>query len=110
MQLRLGSAAQPIDLAGLSGKSGHESAGDSPYGVHDMAGDVAVWVADWYRSNTYPQCSGTCTDPHDAPAGTERVVRGGSWAVGAGFLLRVGVRSLDTPTRQFDEVGFRCAK
>jgi len=89
---------------------GSRPGGDSPYGVHDMSGNVAEWVSDWYNSNTYSRCSGPCTDPPGAPTGSERVVRGGSWDDGAGFLLRVGRRSLDTPTLQFNQVGFRCAK
>lgn len=56
---------------------GQYPAGVSPYGCHDMAGNVDEWVADWYDAGYY---GGSPRDNPQGPAtGTERVLRGGSW-------------------------------
>jgi len=47
--------------------------GSSPYGVHDLAGNVFEWTADWYLA--YP--GNTHGDPNEGER--YRVVRGGSW-------------------------------
>lgn len=52
--------------------------GESPYGCHDLVGNVYEWVADWYDAGYY------LASPSNAPSGPEcgqgRVVRGGSWS------------------------------
>lgn len=45
------------------------------YGLYDMAGNIWQWCWDWYGD--YPE--GRQVDPKGPEAGTERVMRGGSW-------------------------------
>lgn len=51
--------------------------GQSPYGVHDMAGNAREWIRDWYAQDYYKQA------PDRNPTGPEnavlKVIRGGSW-------------------------------
>ena len=77
------------------------------YGLHDMAGNVFEWVADYYDPAYYAQ------SPRDNPTGPERgkpaVIRGGSWHSGP-YCLQVYYRNgLPRQWRDFG-VGFRCAK
>ena len=71
------------------------------YGLNDMAGNVWEWCWDWYAS---PSAGGV--DPHGAPSGLLRVLRGGSWFY-FGQLCRVADGSGKFPTDRFDDVGFR---
>ncbi len=81
--------------------------GTSPYGALDMSGNVNEWVNDWYRIDYYR------VSPYRNPAGPDtgstRVVRGGSWDRGWGYV-RVAYRSgSDLPTSRHNNIGFRCA-
>lgn len=78
-------------------------AGASPYGVMDMAGNVAEWTSDWY--DAYPGSTFT-----SAYFGKKyRVIRGGGWFSDA-HLVRTTERSCSTMDLRNDDVGFRCAR
>ncbi len=70
---------------------GAHADGDSTRGVHDLAGNVAEWVA----------------PPADAPR--VGVVKGGSWRSELAAELRVWARMELDPDAHDDRVGVRCA-
>jgi formylglycine-generating enzyme required for sulfatase activity len=82
-------------------------AGVSPYDVHDMAGNVTEWVADWFDENYYQRS--TERNPKGPESGTTRVLRGGSW-YGYAIRLRTANRLLNTPVNRYNYIGFRCAR
>jgi len=75
------------------------------FGLHDMAGSVWEWTADWYDENRYasPAAAGT-TGPE---LGVHRVLRGGAWSDDPAHL-RVSIRNKDAAVRRLPTTGFRC--
>jgi formylglycine-generating enzyme required for sulfatase activity len=69
---------------------GAHASGDTPRGVHDLAGNVAEWVA--------------------APEGASvAVVRGGSWRTSLAADLRTWARRELPKSTRADDIGARCA-
>ena len=81
-------------------------AGDSPYGLHDMAGNVWEWNRDWYAS---PYTAGAQTDPVGPGSASNRVYRGGSFN-GVAVILRAGLRNFVTPSYAYGSLGGRCMR
>jgi formylglycine-generating enzyme required for sulfatase activity len=52
--------------------------GASPFGVHDLVGNVDEWCWDWYGPPQYSD-SAIVADPSGPSNGGKRVVRGGNW-------------------------------
>lgn len=84
--------------------------GVTPTGIHDLAGNVAEWVSDWYSGVYYEtlNAQGTVLNPSGPVTGLEKVLRGGSWNSVPFFSRSVHRQSWD-PAGSQRWIGFRCA-
>lgn len=86
---------------------GSFESGRSPYGLYDMTGNVAEWVADTYDEQYYQKSP--YRDPTGAEDGQHKVIRGGSWREtpqGARLSKRFQAKMWRTDST----IGIRCAR
>ncbi len=80
------------------------------YGLCDMSGNVWEWTNDWYSASFggYGD-GGDETDPVGPSSGSNRVIRGGSWA-GSDEAARVAYRNNYVPGVRYSNFGARLAR
>ena len=54
----------------------------SPFGIYDMAGNAAEWVADWCCEKEEGDQQGSQRNPKGPPSGEMKLARGGNWNTG----------------------------
>lgn len=90
-----------------SAPPGRFEGGRSPYGLYDMAGNVAEWVGDAYDPAYYEKAP--FRNPTGPEEGKHRVYRGGSW--NDSFAnVRAAKRFAASAHQASAVIGFRCAK
>ena len=98
-----------VELLGprLTGDDGHEGsapvgtfpAGAGPYGMFDLAGNVAEWVD-----------ASFCPYGQSACGTSARVARGGSWLSETPTAVKTTTRVRTVPSTRSPDLGFRCVK
>ncbi|MGM0559336.1 MAG: SUMF1/EgtB/PvdO family nonheme iron enzyme, partial [Myxococcota bacterium] len=79
--------------------------GKSPFGVHEMAGNVFEWVNDWFDPDYYKVARDV--DPKGPDEREKRSIRGGSYAHDQ-RALRCAARGRYVPGERRANHGFRC--
>jgi sulfatase modifying factor 1 len=95
----------PVYQDGVA-RVGSYSSGVSPFGIHDLSGNVSEWVADWF-SESFPR--GDARNPKGPDNGTGKVLRGGGW-YDPPERITTTKRFHATPEHRSDDIGFRCAR
>ena len=102
--------ANYLDAPSLKRARGTKTVGSYPpnqEGLHDLAGNVWEWVADWYDESYYAQSPRR--NPHGPSDGRFRVVRGGGWVASDPSALRCGSRHRVPVDTYAYSIGFRIA-
>jgi len=81
--------------------------GISPYGVYNLAGNVAEWTADWYTADYY--INSPRNNPKGPDSGIARVLKGGSWRHQKSHHVLSASRNYQAPDYSSNFIGFRCA-
>jgi formylglycine-generating enzyme required for sulfatase activity len=75
-------------------------------GLHDVGGNVAEWIEDFY--GVYPPSEALLVDPQGPASGRFRVIRGSSWMHHGATELRLSYRDYGDEPRP--DLGFRIAR
>ena len=91
---------------------GSKPLGVSPYGAHDMIGNVYEWTADWFDESYYAAApeSNPPGPTNEDEALVYRVLRGGSWPFNDAEDFRASFRFFNSPSNRFTYIGFRCSQ
>jgi len=81
--------------------------GQSPFGIYNLAGNVAEFTLDWYDAGYY--ATSPTDDPPGPAGGSSKVVRGGSWDL-IDYFLEVTTRLSTNTGIRLNNIGFRCAR
>ncbi len=78
------------------------------FGFFSMTGNTWEWCADWFDAEYHVDA--TRMNPVGPPAGTTRVLKGGSYLCHQSYCnrYRVAARSSNTPDSGTSNMGFRC--
>ncbi len=82
--------------------------GASPFGIVNLAGNVAEWVADTYRAGFYGESP--ARNPLDLGDGYFRIHRGGSYGASDRSHYTTSRRQVQPRTYYDVQVGLRCAR
>lgn len=98
-------ANTPTPCVGDTDRVGARPDGQSPYGLLDMAGNVAEWVSDWYAADYYSESP--ASNPQGPVTGVSHLLRSGYWGPTS---LRIANRSVVEVEAWSNGIGFRCAR
>jgi len=79
------------------------------YGIMDLGGNAAEWVADWYRFRWWATGKIKSRNPKGPAGGRGRLVKGGSWRR-LRILSRAAAKRWLGSRKREPDVGFRCAR
>ncbi len=80
------------------------------FGIYSVAGNVWEWCQDWFHPAYH--VTATTVNPAGPPAGSSRLMRGGSFLCHRSYCnrYRVAARTSNTPDSSTINLGFRCAR
>ena len=80
------------------------------YGFYSITGNAWEWCSDWFHPAYH--ITATRTNPVGPPAGTAKVMKGGSYLCHRSYCnrYRVGARTSNTPESATTNISFRCVR
>jgi sulfatase modifying factor 1 len=94
---------------GYLGTAPVDAYGPNGFGLHNVAGNVWEWCADWFSADFHRHAPRQ--DPTGPPSGTSKVIRGGSYLCHSSYCnrYRLAARTWNSPDSSSGNIGFRVA-